>query len=216
MSAYIDPDKYEDWYHTPRGSWIAKREFKLLLDILKPKSGYSLLDIGCGTGYFSRCFAQQGLSVTGIDTETKALDFAQKQSQDIKYLLGNAMTLPFRDHAFDYTSAITSFCFIDSPAESLAEMWRVTRRSLVIGLLNRNSLLHHLKENRGAYQGARWDTSAEVSEMWVSLLHPEPQSVIYRSAVFFPQGNQLARVIERLTPASLLYGGFLAIELKKS
>lgn len=214
-SASTDPTSYEAWYHSPRGHWIAECEFNLLLELLKPKACESLLDVGCGTGHFSRRFAQQGLSVTGIDTNIEALDFAQKQSSDIKYLQGNALSLPFPDQAFNYTCAITSFCFIENPSAALAEMWRVTRRSLILGLLNRNSLLHRLKEGHGAYQDARWDTAKEVSDKWIPSLHPVPRSIIKRSAVFYPSGNILAHLVEGVTPTRLLRGGFLAIELKK-
>ena len=214
-SASTDPTSYEAWYHSPRGHWIAECEFNLLLELLKPKACESLLDVGCGTGHFSRRFAQQGLSVTGIDTNIEALDFAQKQSSDIKYLQGNALSLPFPDQAFNYTSAITSFCFIENPSDALAEMWRVTRQSLILGLLNRNSLLNLQKEGHGAYRGARWDTAEEVTGGWVPLLSPAPQSINKRSAIFYPQGNQLARLTEKLTPGFLLYGGFLAIKLSK-
>lgn len=214
-SASTDPASYEAWYHTPRGHWIGDSEFNLLWSLLKPESGESLLDVGCGTGHFSRRFAQQGLSVTGIDPNTKAIAFAMQQSSDIRYLHGDALTLPFPDRAFDFTSAITSFCFIDNPSDALAEMWRVTRRSLILGLLNRNSLLHRLKEGHGAYQGARWDTAEEISDKWIPSLHPVPRSIIKRSAVFYPSGNILAHLVEGVTSTRFLRGGFLVIELKK-
>lgn len=211
----IDPAKYEAWYHTHRGNWIAESEFNLLQNLLKPVVGESLLDVGCGTGHFSRRFSQQGLTVTGIDPDPKTLDFARRQSREINYLQGDALTLPFPDQTFDCTSAITSFCFIDNPALALAEMWRVTRRSLILGLLNRNSLLRRQKEGHGSYRDARWVTASEVSGEWFPRLTPLPKSIIKRSAIFYPQGNQLARLVESLTPSNLLYGGFLAIKLKK-
>ena len=115
ISVSTDPAIYEAWYQTPRGRWIADCEFNLLWGLLKPEAGESLLDIGCGTGHFSRRFAQQGLAVTGIDPDTKSIDFAVQQPHDICYLQGNALALPYPDQAFDYTSAITSFCFIENP-----------------------------------------------------------------------------------------------------
>lgn len=64
----MTPADYDAWYDTPRGSWIGAREFALMADLLGAHSGETLLDIGCGTGWFSRRFAREaGLSVTGID-----------------------------------------------------------------------------------------------------------------------------------------------------
>ena len=44
---------------------------------------------------------------------------------------------------------MTSLCFIDDPLPALREMWRVTRHALVLGLLNRHSLLHREKHGQG-------------------------------------------------------------------
>jgi len=44
-------------------------------------TGLELLDLGCGTGRFSRWFARRGAQVTGIDFSAGALAIARKQSQ---------------------------------------------------------------------------------------------------------------------------------------
>ena len=69
MQGGTDPAAYEAWYHAPRGAWIGDREFSLLTSLLHPQPGASLLDVGCGTGWFSRRFAEFGLRVTGIDPD---------------------------------------------------------------------------------------------------------------------------------------------------
>lgn len=210
-----DPATYEAWYHTPRGRWIGDIEFELLLKLIRPAPGETLLDVGCGTGYFSRRFAQQGLSVTGIDPDHHAIDYARQQTGNITCLAGSALNLPFPDRAFDHSVAITSFCFIEHPQEALSEMWRITRKTLTLGLLNRHSILHRLKNGRGAYKGARWDTATEVLSHWVSRLSPAPKNLMARSALFCPQGDRLARLVEACIPNRVLWGGFLVISLKK-
>lgn len=169
MKGITDPATYEAWYHTPRGRWVGDREFILLRNLLKTGKEGSLLDVGCGTGYFSRRFARLGLSVTGIDPDPEALNFARQQGGDIHYLHGNAMELPFHDNAFDYTIAVTSLCFVEDPLQALREMWRVTQHSLALGLLNRHSLLHWEKQGQGSYAGARWDTAGEVMKAWMLI-----------------------------------------------
>lgn len=215
MKSITDPAAYEAWYQTPRGRWIGDREFILLQTLLRTRKGGSLLDVGCGTGYFSRRFARLGLAVTGIDPDPEVLNFARKQGSNIHYMQGNALELPFSDKAFDYTIAVTSLCFIDDPLQVLREMWRVTRHTLVLGLLNRHSLLYWQKQGQGGYAGARWDTAAEVVKVWIPVLMPTPNGIAVRSVILFPQGNQLSRWSEQLLPCSLLLGGFLAVGLSK-
>ncbi len=210
-----DPAAYEAWYHTPRGQWIAEREFTLLNKLLRPDAGASLLDVGCGTGYFSRRFARLGLLVTGIDPDPAVLEFAGTQGEAVHYLQGSVLELPFPDNAFDYITAVTSLCFVDNPLPALQEMWRVTRRTCVLGLLNRHSLLYLRKKGQGSYSGARWDTAGEVLKAWVPVLAPTPDKTVLRSAVFLPGGTRIARWCEQLTPNTLPLGGFLGVGLRK-
>lgn len=55
------------------------------------------------------------------------LIFAGMQGDDVHYVQGDSLELPFPDDAFDHTIAVTSFCFMDDPVQALREMWRVTR-----------------------------------------------------------------------------------------
>lgn len=214
MKGITDPATYEAWYHTPRGRWIGDREFILMQSLLRTRKGGLLLDVGCGTGYFSRRFARLGLSVTGIDTDSAALKFARTQGSDVHYIQGNAQELPFPDNAFDYTIAVTSLCFIDEPLLVLRDMWRVTRHTLVLGLLNRNSLLHWRKQGQGGYLGARWDTADEVLKEWIPMLTPVPHEIAVRSTIILPQGTGLAQWSEQWLPYTLPWGGFLAVGLR--
>ncbi|HHJ17145.1 MAG TPA: class I SAM-dependent methyltransferase [Gammaproteobacteria bacterium] len=208
-----DPHLYDSWYYTPRGRWIARREFSLLMRLLKPHAGCTLLDVGSGTGYFTRRFAANGLHVTGLDSASAMLQFAREQGGDADYVQGDAATLPFADGCFDYCTAITSLCFVADPARTLAEMWRVCRRGLALGLLNRHSLLYLVKRGRGGYRGARWDTMAAVRG-WCRPLQPAPR-LENASAVWLPGGGRLARGVESWLPEAWSGGGFLAVALHR-
>jgi len=209
----VDPAAYDAWYASARGRWIGDVETRLLLDLLTCQRGDSVLDVGCGTGYFSRRLAQAGLRVTGIDTDGGAIDFAMRKNGPVRYLRADARRLPFKDRSFDCAVAVTSLCFIEPASAALREMWRVARRSVVLGLLNRNSLLWLKKRHAPSYRGARWDTS-RIAQSWSSGLRPPPALTV-RSAVFGPGGGRLARGLEQLLPGRLPFGGFLAIALAR-
>jgi SAM-dependent methyltransferase len=192
---------------------MAGREFALLHDLLGPRSGESVLDIGCGTGWFTSAFAAHGLAVTGLDPDLSALGSARGRAPNIPVVGGAAEALPFADGAFDHTLAVTSLCFVVNPAQALHELWRVSRRAVVLGLLHRRSLLYLAKGGRGGYLGARWDLLGEVLG-WTEGLIPTPEPTA-RFALFLPGGGSIARRTEPLISPRLPLGGFLAICLRR-
>lgn len=209
----MNPGEYEAWYETTRGNWIARREFDLMIRLMNPPFGATLLDVGCGTGHFSRRFAAAGLRVTGLDPDPAMLDYARGRGGGVSYLFGTGTALPFDDNSHDYVTAVTSLCFIADTPRALREMWRVSRRAVLLGLLNRHSLLYLQKQDRGGYRGARWDTAVEVRR-WARSVEHLPR-ITTCSAIFFPGGGALARAVESVLPAALPWGGFLAVLLRK-
>ncbi len=209
----LNPSEYEAWYQTARGSWIAGRKFDLMRRLLDAPAGATLLDVGCGTGHFSRRFAAAGLQVAGLDPDPAMLEHARGLGDGVSYLLGTGTALSFGDNAYDYVTAVTSLCFIADPEQALREMWRVARRAVLLGLLNRRSLLYRQKRDRGAYRGARWDTPAAVRR-WARQFEPAPR-IMSRSAIFMPSGDAFARMAEAMFPGVLPWGAFLAVVLRK-
>jgi SAM-dependent methyltransferase len=209
----VSPGEYEAWYQTARGSWIADHEFDLLTRLLDSQAGTTLLDVGCGTGHFSRRFAAAGLRVTGLDPNSAILEYARGQGDCVSYLLGTGIELPFGNNAYDNVTAVTSLSFIANPERALQEMWRVSRHVVLLGLLNRRSLLYRQKLGSGGYRGARWDTPADVRR-WMRSLEPAPR-ISMCSAVFLPGSGTFARAAEIMLPGMLPWGGFLAVRLCK-
>ncbi len=205
---------YDAWYQTARGSWIGQQEFSILLKLFRPKAGQSLLDVGCGTGYFSQRFQQSGLEVTGLDPDSTMIEFAKKKEGQVKYIEGDVLALPFTDNSFDYCSAITSLCFVAEPEKAISEMLRVSRHGVILGLLNRHSVLHKQKKHSASYQGARWDTVSEIKQ-WCRNINPEMKIVI-KSAVLIPSAGIIALTLETLLPDYFPYASFLAVGISNS
>ena len=189
------PANYEAWYHTPRGEWIGRQECAVLQDFLPSFTNASLLDIGSGTGYFSRFFAKQGFIVTGVEPDRSMRDYARQLDDSISYIDAKVETLPFTNNSYDFVSAVTSLCFVQPPATALAEMWRVCRYGVVLGLLNRHSLLFLRKAGRVSYAGARWGTTRDIRK-WAQRLSPMPIELKMRTNIIFSGGSASARFFE--------------------
>lgn len=203
-------ERYEAWYHSRRGNWIGRNEFALLRTLL-PRTCTNLLDVGCGSGFFSRQLAANGFVVTGLDADPAMVAYAGRQDPHSRYVVGDATRLPFADHAFDCLTAVTSLCFIADQADALEEMLRVTRRRIVLGLLNRHSLLYWQKGRHGgtgAYAGAHWHDAQEIRAQLAGLgVH----KIELRTAIQWPAGHRLSRALERITPSCSPFGAFLAV-----
>jgi SAM-dependent methyltransferase len=208
----VTPEQYDAWYDTPRGRWIGDVEWALLRSALELRPGDSLLDVGCGTGYFTRRAAAEGAQVVGLDVDESALAFArQRGPETVRFLHGDATLLPFEDRSFDKVMSVTALCFVAQWQVAVAEIVRVSRHRFALGLLNRNSLLW-LQKGRGggsgAYRGAHWHTAAEIASMLQSL---PVAGVRYSFGVFLPGRNAVAQVTERALPSMLPIGAFMTV-----
>lgn len=213
----MNPADYDAWYASPRGRWIGETEYALAARLLAPQPGASLLDVGCGTGWFSRRAAADGLAVTGLDPDAAWLAYARARSNPaLSWVQGDARALPFADASFDHVLSIAALCFVDDERRAVAEAVRVARRSFAIGWLNRSSLLY-LHKGRGggsgAYRGARWHDAHEVRALFSGL---PVRRLTLRSAIFLPSATRWARWLEQAIPAGLPWGGMLMLHGEKT
>lgn len=211
----MQPEQYEAWYATRRGAWIGEEEYRLITSLLAPGSGETLLDVGCGTGYFTRRFAVDTAdgNVVGADIDLDMLRFAAGHStRGVGFVSADARRLPFRDGSFDLVVSVTSLCFIREEKQALREMFRVARRRVVLGLLNRHSLLY-LDKGRcgghGAYRGARWHTPAEALRLFDGMPAHRPSLA---TAIMIPGGKHWSQRLEPLLRRCLPgCGAFIAV-----
>ncbi len=145
---------YENWYEQGFGSFAVRQEEALLHQQLQQFPGASsLLEVGCGTGHFTRWFAQLGFLVTGLDASPAMLEEARLRN-GTSYLQGDAQALPFEDQRFDLVAIITTLEFVTDPVQALREALRVARQGLLLGVLNRHSLLESIRLLRRQRPGA--------------------------------------------------------------
>ena len=208
-----DAAEYAAWYEGTRGAWIGSTEFALLLELIDLGRNESLLDVGCGTGYFTSYFARcTAARVVGMDPNSSWLHYAQGHAPGrLAWVTGRAEDLPFPDASFDMAISVTALCFIADQERAFQEIIRVTRRRFALGLLNRHSLLWWNKGRCGGtdgYQGAHWHTVNEVRELVAR--HPV-RNLRIRTGIFLPGGGRSARWVETFLPRRLPFGAFLAV-----
>jgi SAM-dependent methyltransferase len=208
----VTPEQYDAWYDTPRGRWIGELEWTAVRNALRLQPSDTVLDVGCGTGWFTRRAESVATRVVGLDIDRASLEFARhKGACWAEYLMGDATCLPFADAAFDKVMSIAALCFVSDWPSAIAEIARVCRDRFAIGLLNRHSVLY-LRKGRhggtGAYAGAHWHTKAEL-EASMRALPVAQWRISY--GVFAASGSTAARLLERVAPETLPFGSFLLV-----
>src|SRR5690606_35646411 len=63
---------------------------KGVVEVLSPKQGEHILDLGCGTGELAAQISEAGASVIGIDLSNEMIQAAQKKYSDIQFSVGDA------------------------------------------------------------------------------------------------------------------------------
>ena len=186
-------------------------EAKALLRQGSIRHGTHVLDVGSGSGWFSRRFSAAGAQVVGVDRDPAMLRYARAADTTISWVQADMGYLPFPDKHFDVICAVTSLCFAVDETAALREMLRSARNSVVLGLLHRRSLLCARKQGRGAYAGAHWHTRGEVA----SLLKDRKEIASYsmETRLFWPGGPRLGRWLEALPGLAHYFGGFLLVTI---
>lgn len=178
-------------HHQRYDAWFGKHEPAYLSELLAlrpfvPWEGRGL-EIGVGSGRFA---APLGVQV-GLDPSRAMLAYAA--ARGIEVAEGAAEDLPFAAASFDHALVVTTICFVDSPAQMLAEAHRVLKRDarLVIGFIDRESALGQ------------------------DYLAHQFENVFYREATFY-SADEVARLLADNGFAISSWGQTLALPLAET
>ncbi len=196
---------YEAWYETV-GQRADRLEKRLLREMLaRFPEAYTTLEVGCGTGHFTCWFWEEGLRAVGLDVSTAMLIEAVRLGRS-PCVLGDALTLPFATGAFDLSVLITTLEFVADPALALVEALRVARCGLILGVLNRHSLLgwRLRRSGQSLWQIAHFFTPAELARLVQRAGAGKPARITWRTTLW------------PLWPGALLlpWGGFIGMAVR--
>ena len=120
-----------DWHkrYQQQAGWSKTVRDHILLNLHLPISP-SILEVGCGTGAVLADYSKKPTFLTfGLDIESSALHFNQKEDPGAILTCGDALALPFTNASFDLTFCHYLLLWLKDPLSALKEMKRVTRIS---------------------------------------------------------------------------------------
>lgn len=95
---------------------------------INPHNDARLLEVGCGTGAILGSLLDQGFSnLTGVDLDAPSLSFARTSSHAFSLIRANGHLLPIHRDKFDLSLCHYLLMWVQSPAQILREMTRVTK-----------------------------------------------------------------------------------------
>ncbi len=98
MNVLLTKTKWNASLYDDKHSFVSKYG-EDLVQMLNPKTGEKILDLGCGTGYLTQLICESGAQVIGIDNSREMIDKAQHQYPGIDFRIMNA-------EAFDFTESL--------------------------------------------------------------------------------------------------------------
>lgn len=99
-------------------------------------SGSSVLDVACGTGDLSiQMFETIGGRVVGLDFCRPMLDIARRKTNQVAFVEGDALSLPFPDETFDCVTIAFGLRNLANTKQGLIELRRVLKAGGWLGVL---------------------------------------------------------------------------------
>jgi ubiquinone/menaquinone biosynthesis C-methylase UbiE len=105
----------------------SKAGYDFVLNYLAVTPATKLLDVGCGSGYFSKLAVDKEINVTGLDATSELIAEAKKRVPTANFLVGEMEELPFEEKSFDVVCGFNSFQYAADIKNALMEAKRVLK-----------------------------------------------------------------------------------------
>lgn len=169
-------------------------------------TGCSVLDLGCGDGFYTIRFFDHGnpRMITGVDLARNALGVAKMnvQNRSLHFVVSNATKLPFSDNTFDIALIQSILHHSDNPLEIIREGFRVAPQVL-IHEPNGNNMGLKIIERLSSYHREHCEKSY-TSRLLKNWMREAGGEVTYEKfAGFVPMfcPNWMARMMKTIEPA---------------
>jgi ubiquinone/menaquinone biosynthesis C-methylase UbiE len=110
---------------------------EIFLDWLAPSKGLNWIDVGCGTGAFTRLILDRCApkKVSALDPSAEQIAYARTTpaAKQVDFQIGDAQSLPFGDSTFDAGAMALVITFVPDPNKAVAELKRVVKPGGMVG-----------------------------------------------------------------------------------
>lgn len=138
-----------------------------------------ILDVGCGTGHFTRWYAALGYETVGVDISPIMLDVAITL-WDGQFYNAPAQKLPFSDQSFDVLSFMTCTEYMKDLRPVFREARRIGKQGFVLGIMNKWSFptirrkIQVLLGKNPFYTTAMFRSPAQIRHICEEVFAKEP------------------------------------------
>lgn len=109
----------------------------------RDKNG-SILDVGCGFGYFLNSAAREGWATWGVEIVPRAVRQIEEEKNRHRVTCGTLKDAKYPRDFFDVVTLWDVLVMVEDPYEELVECYRVMKQGGVIGIRVRNSIFQTL------------------------------------------------------------------------
>ena len=146
MNVFIKPEianAYDAYYQSEAGKEVNEIEEKLIAAALKLVPKGKMLELGCGTGHWTKFFSEKDFNLTACDVSDAMLKHARQKALNVEILKADSEDLPFEKESFGVISSVTMMEFVNDQNKVLEEIYRVLEPKgyLILACLNGNSRL---------------------------------------------------------------------------
>jgi SAM-dependent methyltransferase len=146
---------------------------------LAPWHGRTLVDLGCGSGYWLSGYADEAGQVIGIEPDPDLLPLAAARDQRVQVLPGSAEHLPLPDVSVDVVHARFAYFWPPNCSAGLAEVLRLLRPGGALVVVDNDYRRGEFAELLRA-PGAGAPGRPEVTDAWWAERRAERTEVMSR------------------------------------
>lgn len=185
-------DKIAKIYHSfrteryPQG-WFYNEllEMPTTLKLLGNVKGKKILDLGCGTGIYSKLLTKKGAKIKGIDISNKMIEIARKENSNVEFIVGGIEKLPYKNNEFDIVLSALVLEHVKNWSKILREVNRVLKKGGLFVFSIENPVInatkgirYHNKDFRivkdyfkESLRISKWQMGGEVGGIYMKRYH---------------------------------------------
>jgi SAM-dependent methyltransferase len=131
-----------------------------------PWAGRTLLDLGCGSGYWLPGYAGEAAEVIGVEPDPRLLPLAARRDPRVRVLAGSAEHVPLADESVDVVHARFAYFFGPGCDAGLAEVMRVLRPGGTLAVIGNDLAAGEFAALVRAAKGALVAAGGRPADLW--------------------------------------------------